>query len=131
MLNRLDFIKEQSIRKKVSFSVALIFALVIIVLTSYSIVREQSRIMEQVEQQTEDLTTMYFDSLNTMMLTDTMGERSIIRKKLLARDGVVEARVIRGKPVAGQYGPGWPEEQVIQKHQELLQMPMGKIILPS
>lgn len=114
MLKRLD-IKKRSIREKVGFSVALIFALVIIVLTSYSIVREQSQIMEQVEQQTEDLTTMYFDSLNTMMLTGTMDERSIIRKKILARDGVVEARVIRGKPVAGQFGPGWPEEQVMDE----------------
>ena len=115
MLNSLDFIKRQSIRRKVGFSVALIFALVITVLTGYSIVREQSRIMEQVQQQTEDLTTMYFDSLNTLMLTGTMGDRSIIRKKLLARDGVVEARAIRGKPVAEQFGPGFPEEQVMDE----------------
>ena len=108
-----DFIKRQSIRTKVGFSVALIFTLVIIVLTSYSIVREQAQIMEQVQQQTEDLTTMYFDSLNTMMLTGTMSERGIIRKKMLARDGVVEARVIRGKPVADQFGPGGPEEQPV------------------
>ena len=50
-----------------------------------------------------------------MMLTGTMAERSIIRKKLLAREGVVEARVIRGKPVSGQYGPGWPEEQAMDE----------------
>lgn len=115
MLNRLDFIKKQSIRRKVGFSVALIFALIIIVLTSYSIVREQSQMMEQVQQQTEDLTTMYFDSLNTMMLTGTMDQRQIIRTKVLAREGVVEARVIRGKPVAGQFGPGWPEEAVVDE----------------
>ena len=115
MSNRLDFIKQQSIRRKVGLSVALIFALVIVVLTSYSIVREQSKIMEQVQQQTEDMTTMYFDSLNTMMLTGTMAERSIIRTKLLARDGVVEARVLRGKPVSNQYGPGWPEEQAVDE----------------
>lgn len=115
MLNPLSFNKQQSIRKKVGFSATLIFALIIIVLTTYSIVREQNRMMEQVEQQTEDLTTMYFDSLNTMMLTGTMDERAIIRKKILAREGVVEARVIRGKPVAGQFGPGWPEEQVMDE----------------
>ena len=107
------FIKRQSIRTKVGFSVTLIFVLVIVVLTSYSIVREQALILEQVEQQTEDLTTMYFDSLNTMMLTGTMSERGIIRKKMLAREGVVEARVIRGKPVADQFGPGGPEEQPV------------------
>jgi predicted PurR-regulated permease PerM len=55
MLNRLNFINKQSIRKKVSIFVAFILASVIIVLTGYSIVREQSRIFEQVQQQTEDL----------------------------------------------------------------------------
>ena len=110
--NRLGFIKKQSISKKVSFAVTIVFALVILVLTSYSIQREKSRIMEQVQQQTEDLTTMYFDSLNMMMLTGTMAERQIVSQKMQAREGVTEARVIRGKPVANQFGPGWPEEAV-------------------
>src|SRR4030067_300172 len=110
MLNRSGVIRRQSIRRKVGFSVALIFALVIIVLTSYSIVREQAQIMEQVQQQTEDMTTMYFDSLNMLMLTGTMDQRQIISQKMLAREGVVEARALRGKPVSGQYGPGRPED---------------------
>ena len=110
MLNRSGFIRRQSIRRKVGFSVALIFALVIIVLTSYSIVREQAQIMEQVQQQTEDMTTMYFDSLNMLMLTGTMDQRQIISQKMLAREGVVEASAIRGKPVVDQFGPGRPED---------------------
>jgi len=112
MLNRTDFIKKHSIRKKVSIAVAFIFVLIIVVLTGYSIVREQSRIWEQVQQQADDMTTMYFDSLNTLMLTGTMAQRSILSEKMLRRDGVIEARVIRGKPVAGQFGPGLPEEAV-------------------
>ena len=110
MLNRIDFIRKQSIRKKVSFTTAIIFALVIIIITSYNIQREKSRIMEQVQQQADDMTTMYFDSLNTMMLTGTMDQRQIISQKMLAREGVVEVRALRGKPVSGQYGPGRPED---------------------
>ncbi|MCR4297224.1 MAG: HAMP domain-containing protein, partial [Gallionella sp.] len=110
MLNRIDFIRKQSIRKKVSFTIAIIFALVIIIITSYNIQREKSRIMEQVQQQADDMTTMYFDSLNTMMLTGTMDQRQIISQKMLAREGVVEARALRGKPVNDQYGPGRPED---------------------
>ncbi|MDO8412192.1 MAG: hypothetical protein Q7S51_00225, partial [Gallionellaceae bacterium] len=109
-MNLMSFISRQSISKKVSFAVTIIFALVILVLTSYSIQREKARIMEQVQQQTEDMTTMYFDSLNTMMLTGTMAERQIVSQKMLAREGVVEARVIRGKPVVNQFGPGFAEE---------------------
>lgn len=110
MLNRIDFIRTQSIRKKVSFTITIIFALVIIIITSYNIQREKSRIMEQVQQQADDMTTMYFDSLNTMMLTGTMDQRQIISQKMLAREGVVEAKALRGKPVTDQYGPGRHEE---------------------
>ncbi len=110
MLNRLNFIRKQSIRVKVSAAIAAIFTLVIVVLTTYNIQREQSRILETVTQQTADLTTMYFDSMNTMMLTGTMAQRQIISQKMLAREGVVEARALRGKPVSDQYGPGGLEE---------------------
>ena len=110
IVDRIEFLNKQSIRKKVSFSVAVIFALVIFILTSYSIYREKSRIMEQVLGQADDMTTMYFDSLNTMMLTGTMDQRHIIAQKMLAREGVVEARAIRGKPVSEQYGQGLTED---------------------
>lgn len=113
MLNRLNFIRKQSIRVKVSFAIAAIFALVIFILTTYNIQREQSRIMETVTQETGNLTTMYFDSLNTMMLTGTMAQRQIISQKMLAREGVVEARSVRGKPVSDQFGSGLPEEAPI------------------
>lgn len=106
MLNRLEFIRKQSIRKKVSFTVGLIFALVVIIITAYNIQREKSQIMEQVQRQADDLTTMYFDSLNTLMLTGTMDQRGILNQKMLTREGVLEARALRGKPVTDQFGSG-------------------------
>lgn len=110
MLNRMDFVSKQSIRKKVSFTIALIFALVIITITGYSIQRGKSQIMERVQQQADDMTTMYFDSMNTMMLTGTMDQRQIISQKMLAREGVLEARALRGRPVIDQFGPGRSED---------------------
>lgn len=107
-LNRIDFINKQSIRVKVSLTIAIIFSLVIIILTTYNVQRERASLMEQVQKQADDLTTMYFDSLNTMMLTGTIDQRHILTRKMLARDGVVEARALRGKPVADQFGPGLP-----------------------
>ena len=105
-LNRIDFINKLSIRRKVNFTIAIIFALIITILTTYNIQREKSKLMEQMNKQAEDITTMYFDSLNTMMLTGTMDQRHLISQKMLVREGVVEARVLRGKPVVDQYGPG-------------------------
>lgn len=105
-----------SLRTKVNFLVGIIFSIVIVSVTTYTVNRETSRLMEITEQQTRDLTTLYFDSLNTMMLTSTMDQRNILRNKMLARPEVVEARVIRGQPVIGQFGPGWPEEAIVDEY---------------
>lgn len=102
-----------SLRGKVNLTVGISFVLVIASVTTYTVQRESQRLTEFTEEQTRDLTTFYFDSLNTMMLTGTMDQRAILRKKILARSGVVDARVIRGEPVRQQFGPGYPEEQPI------------------
>ena len=99
-----------TLRTKVNLVVGINFLLVIIFVSTYTVKRETNRLLELTEAQTKDLTTFYFDSLNTMMLTDTMDKRSILRNKALARPEVIEARVIRGQPVIQQFGPGLPEE---------------------
>lgn len=109
--NSLSFLNSLTLKKKVNITVGMIFTLVLGLVTSFAVTREESRLMEVSETQVKDLTTLYFDSLNTMMLTGTMDQRSILRNKLLARDKVVEARVVRGQPVRGQFGPGYPEEE--------------------
>lgn len=103
------------LRGKVNAVVGIIFLVVISLVTSFTVDREGQRLQELVELQTEDLTTLYFDSLNTMMLTGTMDQRDILQKKMLARRNVVEARVIRGQPVIQQFGPGRPEEAPIDE----------------
>ncbi|MEK7773159.1 MAG: HAMP domain-containing protein, partial [Deltaproteobacteria bacterium] len=110
ILNRIEFINRMPIRLKVSLTVALILALIIGLLTTYGLKRERDRMIEGVKKEVTDLTTMYFDSLNTMMLTGIMDKRDILRKKMLSREGIVEARAIRGKPVSDQFGPGLPDD---------------------
>lgn len=107
-----DF-RSWSLRGKVNVTVAVSFLLVIILVTTYTVRRENERLTDFMEEQTKDLTTFYFDSLNTMMLTGTMDQRSILRKKVLNRRGVIDARVVRGEPVRQQFGPGYPEEAPI------------------
>lgn len=108
-----SYIDDLPLRSKINLAVALIFALVIIVVTTHNVLREKNRMMEMIESQAKELTTLYFDSLNTMMLTGTMGQRMIFRNKMLSRDGVVEARVIRGEPVIQQFGAGEMGENVV------------------
>lgn len=109
-VQKLTLIKN-SLRAKVNITVFVIFLLVLVLVTSFAVTHEKERLMEAAENQVKELTTVYFDALNTLMLTGTMDQRAIWRNKMLARQEVVDARVIRGQPVAGQFGPGYPEEQ--------------------
>lgn len=111
IVNRLPFANRLSVRAKINFTVAMIFILVVGSVTIYSGIRQKEAILLLAETQIKDTSTLYFDSLNTMMLTGTMDQRNILREKMLRRTNVLEARVVRGLPVKGQFGVGFPEEQ--------------------
>ena len=104
-----------SLAARVSLMVAAIFIMVVLSVTLFEADRNETRMLELVEHQTDEMTTSYFDSLNTMMLTGTMDQRTILREKFLRRPNILEARVVRGDPVKGQFGPGFPEEQPVDE----------------
>jgi methyl-accepting chemotaxis protein len=110
---RLPFASHLSVRTKINVTVGLIFIMVVGSVTIYSGARQKDQTLSLAEQQVKDMSTLYFDSLNTMMLTGTMSERNILREKMLRRPNVIEARVVRGSPVKGQFGQGFPEEQAV------------------
>lgn len=104
-----------SLLGKINIIVALVFLVVTTVETVISVQQDKDRFLAVAEEQVADLTKWYFDSLNTMMLTGTMGQRGILRQKLLARSQILEARVIRGDPVKQQFGDGFPDEQALDE----------------
>ncbi len=63
-------------------------------------------VMEEVSRHAD----LYFDRLNKLMLTGGMEARGGLRREFLSSSNILEARVIRGPGVSGQYGPGRPEE---------------------
>lgn len=99
-----------SLRAKINLTIVSVFTMVLVVVTYFAAKYEREHLMVFAERQVKEMTTLYFDSLNTMMLTGTMDQRYILRNKMLAREGVLEARVIRGQPVIGQFGPGRADE---------------------
>ena len=107
----LSIFSRLSVRTKINITVALIFISVVGSVTIYSGLRQKQAILELAEEQVKEMSTLYFDSLNTMMLTGTMDQRDILRQKMLRRNNIIEARVVRGLPVKGQFGQGFPEEQ--------------------
>ena len=115
LAEQLSFLNHFSLRAKVNMTVGLTFLMVLILVTTFAVTEEKQRLMEVAEKQVTEITTLYFDSLNTMMLTGTMDQRSILRNKMLARKEVTDARVIRGQPVRGQFGAGFPEEEALDE----------------
>ncbi|MCF7202402.1 methyl-accepting chemotaxis protein [Pseudomonas sp. JM10B5a] len=99
--------RQMSVQTKINL--ALLVVLVLIMSASLLIAAdaEKKLVLQVVEQQTKDAADSYFDSINTMMLTGTMAQREVLRNKLLARPGVMDARIIRGEPVAKTFGPGF------------------------
>lgn len=100
---------------KLNGAISIVFILTVIAALGYSFSAESKRTAEMGQFYATEATTFYFDSLNTMMLTGTMPERNILREKMLKRPGVIDARVIRGKPVADQFGPGNEYEKVVDE----------------
>lgn len=108
-------IKGFSIPAKINVVVGVIFLIVILAVTFFVFTQDKNHVLEQAKDRTRDMSTLYFDSLNTMMLTGTMGQRKILQDKMLRRPGVLEARVIRGEPVKQQFGPGFDYEQPVDE----------------
>ncbi|HEY5603235.1 MAG TPA: methyl-accepting chemotaxis protein [Gammaproteobacteria bacterium] len=115
LTEQLSFLNHLSLKAKVNITVGLIFLMVIVFVTYFAVSEESDRLMDAAETQVTEITTLYFDFLNTMMLTGTMAQRSILRNKMLARKEVTDVRVIRGQPVRGQFGPGFPEEEPLDE----------------
>lgn len=114
-LKQSSFLGSLSIPAKINLVVGITFLLVISVVTASVFIQDRKNVLEQAKERTQDMSTLYFDSLNTMMLTGTMDQRKILQDKMLRRPGVLEARVIRGEPVKQQFGPGFDYEQPIDE----------------
>ncbi len=113
LINRIPVLNRLPVLAKVNLIVALVFILVVGSVTFYAGVREKENILDLATNHTKDMTASYFDALNTLMLTGTMNQRDILRKKTLRRHGVLDARVVRGEPVNKQFGPGFADEQPV------------------
>ncbi|MCQ4322653.1 methyl-accepting chemotaxis protein [Stutzerimonas stutzeri] len=102
--------RQMSVQSKINLALLVVFALVLAASLFYSAGSEKQLILHVVEQQTKDTADSYFDSINTMMLTGTMGQREVLRNKILARPGVIDARIVRGEPVTKVFGAGFEHQ---------------------
>ena len=102
--------RQMSVQTKINLALLVVFALVLSASLLYATVTEKRLVLQVVEQQTKDAADSYFDSINTMMLTGTMAQREVLRNKILARPGVIDARIVRGEQVSKVFGPGFEHQ---------------------
>ena len=101
----------QSINNKVL--IAVIFSLGLITISSILFIRhhEYTLINDIAQKKTQDIAKMYFDGVNTMMLTGTMSQRETLRKKYLQDPDILQIKILRGDPVIKLYHQGQTSEQ--------------------
>ena len=101
-----------SITAKVNLALSALFILILIISAFSQSKQETALVLDVLEQQAHEQTDTYFDSLNTMMLTGTIGQREMLRQKMQENDNVKDIRVIRSPKTNELYGPGFPGESV-------------------
>ena len=99
-----------SVKTRIVPPIALLFLVAMIAVSGYSLVQEKNRILDAAAAQTDVLVTSYMDSLNAMMLTGSMANRELLRERLMARDEIVEARMLRAESINQIFGPGLDHE---------------------
>jgi methyl-accepting chemotaxis protein len=100
----------RSLRFKISLAVGGILLLIVAVLVIYSYYAARSSNLQQAIAQVRGMNTFYFDSLNTLMLSDVMEDREVLRHKMLEIPGVMDVRVNRGEAIVKKFGDGLPGE---------------------
>ncbi|MGB0895367.1 MAG: methyl-accepting chemotaxis protein [Parashewanella sp.] len=77
----------------------------------FSAYSQQQNLESYAQKHVHSISKSYFDSLNTMMLTGTIGNRELLREKITAEDEIKDIRVIRSPILNKLYGNGLNHEQ--------------------
>lgn len=98
--------KGLSISTKIDLTLSILFLIILLVSALYQFNSQRNLLEEMVMDQTETLADSYFDNVNTLMMTGGMANKAIARKKVTAREEVLDARIIRGEGIIKMFGVG-------------------------
>ncbi len=101
-----------SVQSKIVAGLTLVFLTLMIATTWHMTLSERAMAQSLTEQKARDTANSFFDGINTMMLTGTMGQRDVLRQKVLANPDVIETRIIRGTEITKLFGAGNAEQSV-------------------
>jgi len=103
-----------SLKNKLQIPIQVILLLIMVFAQRWVFDQFEKRVMEESQQKAVVSADGVINGLNMLMLNGIISQadqRQLFIKKMGASANVMELRVIRGKPVSDQFGPGLPEEQ--------------------
>ncbi len=101
-----------SIQTRIGAFIVLILLSLSLLTSLISIKNERDLVEDLAIAQTKYIAQNFFDGLNTLMLTSSMRESDMWRKKIKSHDGVSEVRLIRSSLFAEHNGWGTSEQKV-------------------
>ncbi|MBB5322620.1 methyl-accepting chemotaxis protein [Marinobacter oulmenensis] len=103
--------KHYSIRFLLLAALAAAFIIILVFTIAYGAYSQRAHVEEYSHKYVDGLAKSFFDGLNTMMVTGTIGNRDMLREKVTAPDDVLDVRVIRSELLKALYGDGNIDEQ--------------------
>src|SRR5512135_1955708 len=103
-----------SIKNKLQIPIQLILLVVLVLAQRWAFDRYEVRVLEDARNRAVIPADGVFNGLNMMMLNGTISDveqRRLFVKKMAASSNAEELRIVRGKPVQAQFGPGNEDEQ--------------------
>ena len=101
-----------TVTAKIMAFTAVLFLVLLTASLIHSHLGANSLAEEFTTEQAKTIADGYMDGLNKLMLTGGMAARDEQSKQFESQPNVLEARVIRGDGINGQYGPGGPRESI-------------------
>ena len=107
-----------SLKNKLQIPIQLILLMVMMLAQRVALNEFEQRMLEEARQKAAVSADGVLNGLNMLMLNGVIGDpaqRELYVEKMGASDRMLDLRVIRGKPVQDQYGPGLPSEQAMDE----------------
>jgi len=96
--------KHYSIRFLLLAALAAAFTVILVFTVAYSAWSQRAHLEEYSHKYVDGLAKSYFDGLNTMMVTGTIGNKDVLRDKTEAPEEVLDVRVVRSEKINELYG---------------------------
>lgn len=106
--------KQYSIRFLLLAALAAAFTVILVFTVAYSAWSQRAHLEEYSHKYVDGLAKSYFDGLNTMMVTGTIGNKDVLREKTMAPDEVLDVRVLRSDHLIDMFGTANADEQNLQ-----------------